>query len=299
MSLLREIQEAAIDSSVSLPTLLRKCKVLASRLGNAPFKEWIDHELSGYPSKGSLPGYRILEVNSKGHFSGAFGSGLRNADIPMLCIPEEFRENLQHAYLHMAVAAMASLVEKNRSATVAEPWSPDLVAHVGRGIYQDMNCIQAWKVIPAIGLVAALDEARTRVLNFVLEIESANPAAGDAPLNSNPVPQDRVQHIFNTYITGNVQNLASGSTDFEQAANYSEGIGDKLFLDLLASIREATAPAQVKQRLAASVEGMKVTKGTSGFKAHYIAFMSGLADHMQVLGPVVAPFLPALSSLGS
>ena len=48
MSLLREIQDAAISSDVELSVLLRKCKVLAARLGNQDFKEWIDNELSGY-----------------------------------------------------------------------------------------------------------------------------------------------------------------------------------------------------------------------------------------------------------
>ena len=35
MSLLREIQDAAVDSDVELATLLRKCKVLGARLGNS------------------------------------------------------------------------------------------------------------------------------------------------------------------------------------------------------------------------------------------------------------------------
>ena len=41
MSLLRDIQAVAIDSTVPLTTLLRKCKVLVARLGNAEFKQWV------------------------------------------------------------------------------------------------------------------------------------------------------------------------------------------------------------------------------------------------------------------
>jgi hypothetical protein len=96
MSLLRQIQDAAIDSTVDIPSLLRKCKVLAARLGNDDFKRWLDNELSGYSSKDELPEYRVLNVNSKGHFSGAFGSGLRNADIPLMCVPEQLKEMLVH-----------------------------------------------------------------------------------------------------------------------------------------------------------------------------------------------------------
>jgi hypothetical protein len=211
MSLLREIQDAAIDSNTGLAVLLRKCKVLAARLGSSEFKQWVENELSGYDDIQSLPDYRILHVNSKGHFSGPFQSGLRNADIPLLCMPKEYREALSHSYLNQSVAAMEYLIG-SKSGLLQEPWNPDLVAYVGQNIYSGMNCIQAWKVIPKSSIVEALDTVRNRVLNFVLEIEAEAPDAGEAPANSNPVPQDKVHHIFNTYITGNVQNMATGST---------------------------------------------------------------------------------------
>ena len=173
MSLLRQIQDAAIDSSVDLPTLLRKCKVLAARLGNEDFKQWINNELVGYDCKNDLPIYRVLNVNSKGNFSGAFGSSLRNADIPLTCMPKEFRENLGHCYMMSPVAAIASLVKNDNTGTLQEPWNPDVVAYFCQEIYEHMVCMQAWKVIPASSLVAALDSVRTRILNFVLEIPVA------------------------------------------------------------------------------------------------------------------------------
>ncbi|WP_201772743.1 AbiTii domain-containing protein [Endozoicomonas numazuensis] len=215
MSLLREIQNSAIDSNQDLAGLLRKCKVLAARLGSTDFKEWVENELSGYKTAEDFPDYRIFSVHSKGHFSGAFGSGLKNADIPMSCIPEEFRETFSTSYLSEPVASIEMLVANNDSGTLQEPWNPDFVALVGRNIYQNMNCMQAWKVIPINGLVAALDEIRNRILNFVLEIEAEDPSAGEAEPNSTPVAPEKVQQIFNTYISGDVQNVATGSHSFE------------------------------------------------------------------------------------
>jgi hypothetical protein len=55
MTLLGELQQAAIDSSVPLANLLRKCKVLAARPTHKDFSKWIDHELNGYlPKRGDL-----------------------------------------------------------------------------------------------------------------------------------------------------------------------------------------------------------------------------------------------------
>ena len=273
------------------------CKVLAARLGSDDFKTWIDRELSGYDRKEDLPEYRIIYVNSKGHFNGAFGSGIRNADIPLLCVPEDLRESLGHTYMFQPVAAMAALVAKNESGTLQEPWNPDIVAHVGRGIYERMVCMQAWKVIPATAFVAALDTIRTRVLNFALEIEATNPNAGESMPAEKLIPPETVQHIFNTYITGNVQNLASGSTNVSQSASWKSGVGAEALDKLLAAIASAEIPAPVRDAATDSIQQLRASPDTSTLKERYHRFMGIFADHIQVLGPVVAPFLPALAAM--
>lgn len=203
MSLLREIQDAAIDSNTELAVLLRKCKALAARLGSPEFKQWVGNELSYYKEIETLPEYRIMKVNSKGHFSGPFQSDLRNANIPLSCIEKDFHKNLSHSYMAQPVAALESLMRDKSGGTLQKPWNPDLVAYVGHNIYQSMSCMQAWKVIPVAGIVAALDAIRNRALNFALEIEAESPDAGEAPANSNPVPQEKsssnIQHIHHRH----------------------------------------------------------------------------------------------------
>jgi len=297
MSLLREIQDAAIDSKTDLASLLRKCKVLAVRLGSADFRKWVDDELSGYKSTDDLPDYRILHVNSKGHFAGAFGSGINNADLPLFCIPEEYRESMSRANIMEPVAAIEALVSKCEGGAAQVPWSPDFVAIMATKFYQHMNCVQAWKVIPITALIGALDEIRNRILNFVIEIEAQNPNAGEAAINSAPVASDRVQQIFNTYISGSVQNVATGSYGFEQHASKTES-NEELFQHLLEALKAINKP-EITGVICKDVEEMRITQGTQSFKIHYQHFMSVLADHMQVLGPVVAPFLPSLASLMS
>ncbi|WP_447752281.1 AbiTii domain-containing protein [Pseudomonas nicosulfuronedens] len=296
MSLLREIQNAAIDANTSLATLLRKCKVLAARLGNNEFKNWVESELNGYRDTNELPEYRVIKVNSKGHFSGPFGSGLKNADIPLFCIDEKFHKKLSYSYFTQPVAALESLVEDSNSGTLSEPWNPDLVAYLGEKFYENMNCMQAWKIIPVATVVAALDAVRNRVLNFVLEIEAEYPDAGEAQANSNPVPQEKVNQIFNTYITGDVQNLAAGNHHANQTATRSSE-NEKLFEELLSTLHKSQENRAIIEKLTSSVEEMRSNQGSKAFKDHYKNFISTLSDHMQVFGPVVAPFLPALAAM--
>jgi hypothetical protein len=178
------------------------------------------------------------------------------------CIEKKFHKSLSRSYLTQAIAALESLVEDASSGTLQEPWNPYLVAYVGQKIYQGVNCMQAWKVIPVAGIVASLDAVRNRILSFVLEIEAESPDAGEAAVNSSPVPQEKVHQIFNMYITGNVQDVATGNSNVNQNAEQSSA-----------------------------------NQGSRNFKEHYQKFISILSDHMQVFGPIVAPFLPALAAI--
>ena len=294
MSLLREIQNAAIESETNLADLLRKCKVLAARLGNAEFETWVDNELNGYKSDDNLPQYRTFGVHSKGNFLGSFGHQLSNADIPLMTIPEKLREFVSHTYMNSPVASIERLIEDSDGrGSVQEPWLPDLVALVRAEIYENMNCMQAWKVIPIPNLIAILDEIRNRVLSFVLEIEAEDPEAGEAEINSNPVPQERIQQIFHTHIAGDVQNVSIGSHDFKQQATNANAELFSQLIDALKSIEDS----ELKEKLISSAKEMRSTQGTEKFKDEYKKFISLLADHLQVLSPIVTPYLPALAEI--
>lgn len=191
MSLLREIQNDAVNSNVKVSDLLRKCKILAYRLGNTDFKNWVEYELNGYPKNlDELPEYRIFNnVTSKGHFSGAFGSGLRNADIPSNCFHKDFRKDLTMVTLTVPIAEIESLVMGSKKGKMLEqPWDANFVAMFSNKIYKHMVCVQAWKVIPSTKLEGVVDIVKTKILNFVLEIEVINPEAGEA--KSNSIPQE-------------------------------------------------------------------------------------------------------------
>lgn len=297
MSLLRDIQATAVDSTGDIAMLLRKCKILAVRLGNADLKRWVDQELNGYDSPDELPDYRILKVQSVGHFAGAFGSGMRHAPIPPICLPEQLREWSEQSYLMDPISSYAALVTQAGDSNAQEPWPPNLVALVARDIYQNMNCMTAWKVIPTNSLVAVIDTIKTRILSFSLEIEAEAPDAGEAPIGLAPLPQERVSQVFNTYITGNVQNVATASSQFQQVASGEFGPSDEVFRDLLAALEGVDGNAEATLAMVDAVREMRQNHGTGGFLVHYQTFMSILADHIQVFGPLVAPYLPALASL--
>lgn len=194
--------------------MLRKCKVLASRLRHAPLKEWTEWELTGYPSEEALPDYRkLIGAVVLGNFSGAFGSGLNNAPIPQFSILEEHREWLFHVSFLQGVAELEELAQMGDGG-LRFPWPADLVAFYGQKIYENMNCLSANRVVSTSVVTGILDTVRTRVLSFALEIEEASPDAGeDGPAN---VSTAKVNQIFNTYIYGGQANVAGAAGDVTQ-----------------------------------------------------------------------------------
>ena len=247
MSLLCDIQNDVIDTTVDVSIVLRKCKLLAVRLGNEPFEKWVDQELNGYKNKELLPDYRIIQVYSKGHFSGPFGSGVKNADIPLSCIPKKYRENLSKCYCIESIGYYINLLNNSKGANLAEQWPPDLVAYTGEDIYQGMNCMSAWKLIPNSSIFSLVEAVRNRILNFVLEIGKETPDAGEDSLKTQKISPEKVSQVFNTTIYGNVGNISEASQNVNQTVTINVSKND--LNSLKAYLSSAGIPKSEIQKL--------------------------------------------------
>jgi AbiTii len=233
MSLIHDIQAAAISQTTDIPTLLRMCKLLAARISHQRFSEWVDQELNGYPTVESLPDYRMVSVDSYGSFIGAFARADR-LQIPVSILPEELREQYRHAYMGSSISAYTALLEGDKTGRVEEPWPIGLAIHHASKLTPEMQCVAAWKEIPLGAVVRLLDSVKTRVLGFAIDLEREAPNAGDIPIGSQPpLSTEKMTQIFNTNITGNVGNLANSSENFSQSASIQPGNWDSLEQRLL------------------------------------------------------------------
>lgn len=295
MSLLREIQNDAVNSNVNVSDLLRKCKILAYRLGNEDFKNWVDFELNGYGSTDSLPNYRTVYVGSKGYFVGSFGRSLSNADIPTHGLPDWLQESCSKADFNNPIATLESYTFNYKNGQLTQSWSPAILAKFGSNMYSDLNCIQAWKVIPVASVIGIIDTVKTKILNFVLEIEVINPEAGEAELNSNPIPQDKVSQIFNINISGNVQNLASGNTHSAIHQKVNNNQIPEEFIQLINDLGKTDIDDEIALEVSKRIEILGASIGTDQYRTLFTDFMSFASNSVTVLG-FIAPYIPMLSS---
>jgi hypothetical protein len=226
MSLLTELIDAASGDQVPTPVLLRRVKVLASRLKTAPLAEWVEHELTGYDTDAVLPTYRgPFSAEARGSFSGPFGHSMSNAPIPELSFSQQHRTTFAPFFTIEFRQGVAELEEVLRMAGSSETgnlhlsWPADAIAYANqlwrRGEvhwYEGMGLMDAHTPISEASVRGVLDTVRTRVLDLALAIESEDPEAGGAAEST--LGPAAATHIFNTTIMGG--NVALASHDFTQ-----------------------------------------------------------------------------------
>src|SRR5882762_9402210 len=209
MTLLREIQNEAAQANSDLAAVLRKCKILAVRLKSQEFGQWTSRELEGYPDGQQVPSYRKLNAQ----YFANFMNGSWNAPKQPFLWPALGKD----AYDKLNPVEFRDGVAKAQALSDGEVVPrPDLGLLVQGKMFPDLNCVGAWMEIGGNEFQQFLSAVRTRVLDFVLEIEVANPNAGEAEPDTEPVPREKLQPIIQNVFHGSIGNVAQNSQQFSQ-----------------------------------------------------------------------------------
>jgi hypothetical protein len=214
LTLLLDIQDAAVGTDVPLAVLLRKCQVLAARLGHDALRDWARSEVEGYRAVADLPDYRKTgPLEAVGSFMRGGVQFWPRLPIPRGSVPEEHHDRLfAHQFLQ-GVAELEPLGAANPETVFAIKWPSDAIAVYGGRIWHDMVCLDAHVDLSPHMIAGVLDTIRNRVLSLALEIWKEAPNAGEAPAAGEAgVPVQRVDQIFNTYVLAPVTALAVGPT---------------------------------------------------------------------------------------
>ncbi|MBL8217250.1 MAG: hypothetical protein JNK87_41400 [Bryobacterales bacterium] len=250
MTLLREIQSAATNENVDVATLLRKAKILAARLKNIDFQEWVNNELNGYPDPLTLPSYRVIPAAARAHLATVFQQ-FNNAPVNTSFLPSEWKDLGGLARFTDPISTLAQLAATSDD-DLRCPWPQEIATAYGaKGYDKRVYCLGAWLVVPPAALAGVVDSVKTKLLDFVLQIESENPGAGEAAPNEEPIPQERLKLIVNNTFNGPVGNVAQHSTNFTQNADIGMPKEDlrRLVEEVTAHLSELKLDAQQTARV--------------------------------------------------
>ena len=214
LSLMKQIRDGATSSQTPLGEVLRLCMRLGQQLSNQELVDWARKEASGYTEKDDLPDYRILPTEVRGDFFGPFQSGIKNAHIPKSVVDKDHRESLFSVSLMEPVNQLEQYAQSKGSGTYQISWSGDAIAYYQhKEIYSNgLVLASAWRLMTGQNILGVLETIRTRVLDFILQIQEELGVDIDEPGDAKEIsiksPQ-AINNIFNNTINGGQVSLSN------------------------------------------------------------------------------------------
>lgn len=235
-----------------LGDILLKAKLLAYKLRNTEFKQWVRNELDGYPNSEDLPAYRIFGVQPTGQLTNG-GRWYNNTPLPLSFLPKDFRDS---AATYHVLDGVRSLEELARNEVSSMAWPSDLIQlynyHYRKQSDDGYGFITVSFSVPGNAFAQILATARSRLQDLILEISDLpwDMSRGAAP------PKDEVERLVNIrifnraeggsvstfdqsnqQISGGTQYNAAGNINFQAVQNTVELVGQ--LEQLKATLRNA------------------------------------------------------------
>lgn len=205
MTLLQEIEQGAASADMSLSTLLRKCLILASRLGSRPATEWVERELNGYPNDVTLPEYRYLPLIIKADLVD-LSKQCTNWAVPPKLLGKD-ADRITRLPYRISIGAVEHFLKSTQPKICFQ--LGDLPLYLAAQKFTHMEITSAWGETDSGQLMHIVETVRNRVLKFALDLGIEYPDAGN--IGSTARGAAKVDQIFvnNIYGTANVISSAS------------------------------------------------------------------------------------------
>lgn len=213
-----ELQRDAVDTNISVASLVRKAILVSTKLKIVDVSEWLKHELDGYPGGIEVPNYRTLHVQLQAWIDGR-GYG------PMYFDDEQYAAGLRRENVRKAVAGLESLLADNGAINM--PFPPS----IERQIMEEYDSeYPPRRVIASAQVVELLAAVRNKILIWSAELE-ANGVVGDGYSFTarEQVAATQVQNFITNNIgsmtNSQLQQASSGAQTFTLATDMRELIG--------------------------------------------------------------------------
>jgi len=154
-SLVLELQSTALDKDSSITDLLRRVKVVASKLGRSDILQWVNLEIQGYPNEEFVPDYRELHGTVKG-FNPYHGW------LTVMFEDSEVEKNASTKKERNPISEIEALLEEKGA----------LTSIAGPGIRSGLNyAMEARVFFSASQLRRIVDAVRNKILDWALALE--------------------------------------------------------------------------------------------------------------------------------
>lgn len=188
--------------------ILLKAQIVASKLDNKEFGEWIHNEQNGYPNAKNIPEYRVLNAIVKANISVPYMGIYTNYTIPEGIFDNDIiNDRLYHVRITQSLSEIENLCKENKNGILTSICSaiayPEVNKHV-RG-----NAEKVWQEFSASSCLGIVDSFKSKLLSFFLELDRKIDAGVDF---SKIEGQNTINQIMNNYyINSVVANTGNGN----------------------------------------------------------------------------------------
>lgn len=106
------------NGSTNICTSLKRAKILCTSLNDSEILNWINYEISGYPTEVVLPYYRIISGDLFGTFTRGLPSNyatFNNVSIPLGNMPNKIRDQLLKIEFRESINALKGTYESSKN----------------------------------------------------------------------------------------------------------------------------------------------------------------------------------------
>lgn len=161
-------------------------------------------ELQGYGKDVEVPEYRRVRLTPYGNVENGVRRYTKH-QLPTGGMPAEFQEKFLVSHLDQSIAVIEEFAKKDEGLIV--PFDTGLYGLLRQGIDSSFAITSAWGQPPAGCFTQILNEARSRLLDLLLELSSVIPDTDDVDQDSMPNIQE-VNGMFKNAVFGDGANIS-------------------------------------------------------------------------------------------
>lgn len=223
--IIKDIANGTIDTT----TALKRAKILFAALDDAELLNWVNYEISGYPSDANLPDYRIERGALKGtYFRGSIASYIKwnDVSIPLGKMPADVIDEFLSVPFYDGVSALKQLVENSDNGQLARPIPADLFPFIAK--YNNdpyMNIVTARVVVSTHCVTNMFSVIENRLLDALLLLEKEFGILDDLDIDITVKSPEEIQTIARQIyvIVYNDQSVHIGDGNRIKATDISTG----------------------------------------------------------------------------
>ncbi|MDH1263553.1 hypothetical protein [Pseudomonas sp. GD03944] len=251
MKLINEAIELVSNAEAPLASAFIKAQIIAHKLQDRDFAQWVRSEIQGYADRDSVPEYRAVRFTPHGTLEN-LARRYENMPLPLGGIPQHMREKLLTTRFQQSIAVIEGFALKGEelTASIKQEMYPFLL----HGIDESYSIVNAWGVLPAGTFAQILTEARSRLLDLLLNLADQIPTdAKDDDLSGVPKISG-LNEIFKGAVFGHGANINFAIGDGSQASNNSTSVAQNDIESLLRALSENKVASEDLQYLRTAIE---------------------------------------------